>query len=170
LTCGTCGRQFKRAPSSIKGKHGANFCNPECHYRGRTLGISKRVVTEPYSHSPDTLRRLSEAGAYAYAAGATLERPKSELYVLSLLAELGEKTVYQFVVKGELRTYVVDFYLPERGIVIEIDGPEHGKARARKRDRDVDEILTGKGIFPIRIPLGSEDNLREAILSTLAVH
>ena len=168
LVCGTCGREFHRAPSTIKGKHGADFCSPECHYRGRTLGVSRRVVTEPYTYTSNGRRKLSEAGALAYAAGNTLPRPQSELNVLAALAETGERVTYQHIVKGESRTYVVDFYLPDRGVVIEIDGPEHRRQAAVDRDAAVDEVLAGLGVRVVRVPLLPPDDLRQAVLAALA--
>lgn len=53
LTCGVCGNNFKRVPSTIrKSKHGV-FCSKECHYKGRSLGLTKRVVTNPYTYSEE---------------------------------------------------------------------------------------------------------------------
>lgn len=166
--CAICEREFERPPSRVKGKYGAQFCSPECHYSARSLGLSLRVVTEPYVHSDETLRKLSEAGALAYASGATLRRPQSELDLLAYLATTGEKVVYQHVVKGERRTYVVDFYFPERGIVLELDGPEHRRSAKAQRDRDVDAILHGQGIRVHRITLASPDEVRKAVDLALA--
>ena len=48
LTCSACGDQFKRAPAAIKSKHQGVYCSRQCHYRGRSLGLTKRVVVDPY--------------------------------------------------------------------------------------------------------------------------
>ena len=53
LTCSTCGTEFKRAPSAIKSKHGGRFCSTACHYAGRSIGATKRVITKPYTISPE---------------------------------------------------------------------------------------------------------------------
>jgi hypothetical protein len=113
------------------------------------------------------MRKLSEAGALAYAAGTTITHPKSEMNVLTALAEIGEQVIYQHVVKGEVRTYVVDFYLPKRRLVIELDGPEHGKSRVAQRDREVDAILAGQGIFVERVKLADPNEVRQAVFASL---
>lgn len=58
LTCATCGAEFTRPPAAIKGKYDAQFCSRSCHYAGRSLGVTKRVVTIPYV--------ITEAGRLAH--------------------------------------------------------------------------------------------------------
>ena len=49
LTCSVCGKKFQRSPSKIKSKHEGVYCSRECHYKGRAIGLTKRVVTVPYT-------------------------------------------------------------------------------------------------------------------------
>src|SRR5699024_7581825 len=46
--CPVCEVEFTRAPSQIKSKHGAIFCSAACMYKGRTLGLTPRIVDKPY--------------------------------------------------------------------------------------------------------------------------
>ena len=48
LLCAACGKQFNRPTSQVKGKYGSQFCSRHCHYLGRSLGLSGRVVSRPY--------------------------------------------------------------------------------------------------------------------------
>ena len=124
MTCGTCGRQFSRAPSAIKSKHGTQFCSRECHYRGRSLGLSKRVVTEPYAHSESTLEQFSRDMVFGMARGLRVRTDaKFEDEVSEALARFGIAHVRQFpLYDRELRRwYACDFFLPELNTVIEVN-------------------------------------------------
>ncbi len=150
--CATCGQEFTRQPSHVKGKHGSQFCSPECHYAGRSLGLTKRIVTQPYRYSDASIAVLSQAAAHAYATGATLPHPETELAARDLLARHGIAFVHQHVVTLPTgRAIVLDFFLPGRDLAIEVDAPDlHRKSR---RDRDVkrDEALGALGIRVLRV-------------------
>lgn len=49
LTCSVCSTKFARSPSQIKSKHNGVYCSRKCQYRGRGLGLTKRVVDKPYN-------------------------------------------------------------------------------------------------------------------------
>ena len=47
--CATCRTKFSRSPSQTrKAKYGSLFCSRKCHYRGRGLGHTKRIVANKY--------------------------------------------------------------------------------------------------------------------------
>ena len=46
--------------------------------------------------------------------------------------------------------FVVDFFCPEKALVIEIDGPIHNKTIAEDKERE--EILTAHGLKVLRFP------------------
>src|SRR5699024_2404579 len=46
--CPVCEVEFTRTPSQIKSKHSAIFCSAACMYKGRTLGLTPRIVEKPY--------------------------------------------------------------------------------------------------------------------------
>ncbi len=52
FSCPTCGKSFTRHQSLLRSKHGSVFCSRACHYEGRSLGLTKRVVTKPYTYTP----------------------------------------------------------------------------------------------------------------------
>lgn len=49
-----------------------------------------------------------------------------------------------------IENYIVDFYIPERKLVIEIDGEQHYKQEHKKDDIKRDENLKEKGIVVLR--------------------
>lgn len=54
VSCPVCETKFNVAPSKAAlAKHGVNFCSRKCHYKGRTLGFTKRVVTRPYVYTAE---------------------------------------------------------------------------------------------------------------------
>lgn len=68
IQCGFCRKVFERPPNRNRGKYGANFCSPKCHYAGRTMGITKRIVVSPY--------RITPEGRAAWIEGAKKTRAK----------------------------------------------------------------------------------------------
>ena len=50
-------------PSAKKSKHGHDFCSRACHYKGRGMGLVKRVVTTPYTYTEESKARLREASS-----------------------------------------------------------------------------------------------------------
>jgi 5-methylcytosine-specific restriction endonuclease McrA len=59
--CAVCGNLVLRRPSQIISSY--VFCSRTCHYRGRSLGLVKRIVLKPYQMKPYALgarpRRIS---------------------------------------------------------------------------------------------------------------
>jgi len=46
--------------------------------------------------------------------------------------------------------YILDFYIPEAKIAIELDGRQHGREENREADRERDSFLEAKGIKVLR--------------------
>jgi len=59
--------------------------------------------------------------------------------------------------------YIVDFFAPGAGLVIEVDGSQHSEPDHFERDRMRDRCLAEEGIFVMRF------NNREVLLETDAV-
>lgn len=148
MNCAACGEEFTRAPRQVKAKHGAHYCSRACHYRGRSLGLTARVVEKPYvrvaplptaeqiarqvasrragkgySHSDDTRARLSEATARAIADGRIARVSKLEDVVAEVLDGLSVDYRRQALIRGPLGRYVasVDFMLGD-GRALEVNG------------------------------------------------
>lgn len=146
--CSVCGVEFTRSPAQVKSKHEGIYCSAVCHYRGRSLGLTSRVVTEPYvrvapplppevyarvwaarrrngtdRHSEDTRARLREATARAIAEGRVAKSSGLEDEVAQVLDTLGVGYSRQVGIRGERGRYVavVDFMLAD-GRALEVNG------------------------------------------------
>lgn len=51
LECPVCGDEFSRIQSKVQQAKHASVCSRECHYKGRSMGIIKREVTDGYDVS-----------------------------------------------------------------------------------------------------------------------
>ncbi len=151
LNCAACGQEMERPPSHIKGKHGGNFCSRACHYAGRSLGLSGRVVTRPYviseaAHegwrrgsiktvakrragdnyrkSEETIAKLSAATARALAEGKVGVPSQLEDKVAVHLERLGTPFVRQFAFRDGRGRFalVVDFWFPGTRTALEVNG------------------------------------------------
>lgn len=69
----------------------------------------------------------------------------------------------QFYRQKPLGPYIVDFFAPGAGLVVEIDGNQHTEADHLERDRVRDQCLADEGLLVLRF------NNREALLETDAV-
>jgi len=143
-----CDAEFSRSPRQIKAKHGTHYCSRACHYRGRTLGLTLRVVDKPYvlvapprtpeqiakqvasrragkgyGHTEASRARLSEATARAIAEGRVPAVSKLENVAAEVLDGLGIGYRRQVAIRGPRGRYVasVDFMLDD-GRVLEVNG------------------------------------------------
>ena len=48
--------------------------------------------------------------------------------------------------------YIVDFYIPQKQLVIEVDGIQHLMEEHQEKDQTRDEFLEGQGLRVLRIP------------------
>lgn len=124
FVCAVCGKQFSRSPAQLKAKHGTNFCSRECHYRGRSLGLTQRVVTKPYNHSEATLEQFSKNAVLNMNAGGFgrsdthFEDEVSEALTSLCLAHVRQFPVYD---AERNRWLACDFFLPTLGLVVEVN-------------------------------------------------
>ena len=51
--------------------------------------------------------------------------------------------------------YIVDFYIPKKQLVIEIDGIQHLTEEHKEKDQARDKFLEGQGLSVLRFPNGS---------------
>jgi len=151
LTCACCETKFTRAISQIKGKHGSQFCSTACHYKGRALGKSKRIVEKPYNvtdagraawlkgakkaretrikrdnygHTEASKAKLREASCRAISEGRINTTSKLEEKVIPVLDSMGVEYVAQSPVRGSDGRFVCvfDFFIPVHCVVIEVNG------------------------------------------------
>jgi len=57
---------------------------------------------------------------------------------------------YQFYRQKVIGQFIVDFYCPKAGLVIELDGGQHYEEAGRSKDRQRDEALTQMGLRVLR--------------------
>lgn len=151
IVCAVCGQHVERSPARVKGKYGAHFCSSACHYKGRSLGISKRVVTSPYivtdagraawvagalktrdkriardnyRHTDATKAKLSIATARTLAKGKGTRVSKLEGKVAAYIRAWGVPVVPQYAFRGTASrfAYVVDFWFPTFNVALEVNG------------------------------------------------
>ncbi len=150
LHCTLCQREFTRSACCVKGKHGSQFCSPACHYAGRSLGLTKRIITKPYQYTEASLASLSKAGAHAIASGNLRTASKHEDAVADALTRCGIPFLRQQVFEADSFGICVDFLCPSLSCVIEVDGPHHRNKAAVTGDRERDEFLRSLGFRVIR--------------------
>jgi very-short-patch-repair endonuclease len=63
--------------------------------------------------------------------------------------------------------YIVDFYCPERAVVIEVDGDNHAETRQVIKDRKRDRYLEALGLRVIRYTNDDVLNNVEGVMETL---
>ena len=152
LTCSVCGKKFDRAPSHVKSKHEGVYCSTECQYKGRSLGLTERIVSESYTittegrkaqaearkravatrkqngtywHTEATKRELRHKTSAAIASGKFSRVSKIEYEVAKALSAIGIDAIHQYGLReAATGRYVacLDFFLPDLGIAIEVNG------------------------------------------------
>lgn len=150
-SCPVCGTLVSRSPSQQKAASGNFFCSRSCHYKGRTLGLVKRVVTKPYhiptetrqasserrktmnyrrkslglyGHTEETKRKLSLTTSKAIALGRIPRVSQLEKDVGVVLERLFPSIKAQHGIRDARGAFqaVVDFYLPDQKVVVEVNG------------------------------------------------
>ena len=63
-TCPVCGAKFQRYPSKLRRAKYVVVCSRACLYKGRSLGIIKREVQQPYQISEEGRRAWRESARF----------------------------------------------------------------------------------------------------------
>ena len=150
-TCSVCGTKFSRPPSQVKSKHEGIYCSRECHYQGRSIGLTSRVVTRPYNlvaeydhtaaslkawvtrrllgkdrHSEATKERLREATIrYISRHHTNAHVSRLEDKVAEELTRMGLTFIRQFKIRDpKTGRYVAiaDFYFASVKSILEVNG------------------------------------------------
>ena len=153
VSCAMCGKTVQRCPSVRKSRHGAEYCSRACHYKGRSEGLTGRVVVDGYNLTPESRARASAAAARLYATGDTFPIPITEVQVSEALLALGVGHVHQHVIDLDSRSVAVDLFFPGRKLVVEIDTLGlHRQPKHRKADAKRDAELAAAGYTVRRVP------------------
>lgn len=97
----------------------------------------------------------------SYASLNKARKDEGELRLLDILESLSVEFLYQH----PMRPYVVDFYLPQYNLIIEVDGPYH-KYQKRK-DSKRDSYFRKRGIQTYRTESGATS--KEEVLKVLSM-
>ena len=114
--------------------------------------IIKVPISKPLSKQ-ERLYKYAEINKQKYAYG--------EKEVAQILESLC--TDYEF--QKIMGHYIVDFYLPEYNIIMEVDGKSHQWRKQKRRDLIRDHYFMRRGIITVRIPTGPslEKETKEAL-------
>lgn len=151
LECEVCHVKFTRSESSVQTKHGYSFCSPECQYKGRSLGLTKRIVETPYTvteegikgwligaaktkeiriakdnykHTPDSKAKLSIATSnYLAKTKSTYSVSKLEITVQTELINRNIDFTSQYPIRNANGTFACVFdFLLSNGVALEVNG------------------------------------------------
>jgi very-short-patch-repair endonuclease len=75
---------------------------------------------------------------------------RMETLLLRLLPGRGQ-VERQFAFGAGSKRYILDFYLPEIGLGIEVDGAHHGTPEQKKIDKAKEQVARDRGILICRI-------------------
>lgn len=84
--------------------------------------------------------------AAARRMAKNLTPPEAALWDVLKDKRLGVRFQKQSIILG----YICDFFCSSAGLVVEVDGKQHKKVRAKKYDKKRDGVLAKKGIETIR--------------------
>lgn len=164
--CAVCSKEFQSPPCrDARRRHGSAFCSRECHYVGRGVGVTKRVVVDPYELAPETRFKFSTNAALSYASARRMPFPRVEIDVRNRLLAIGIDFVHQQVFGWDRGAFCVDFYFPDRSLVVEIDGDGHANIAQAAKDADRDAWLARNGIRTVRVP---DTNAVESVVALVA--
>lgn len=159
LFCGYCNQPFDVVPSEQAIK---KYCSKECDSAARRLVTGKdhplyrpkvRMVCEvcgaPRMVKPSLVSRFRACSKRCAASLADHRSSSLEETAARILDALGERYERQ----ARFRWYLVDFYLPDRNLVIECDGDYwHSLPKQQRIDKAKDTYLRNRGVAVARIP------------------
>lgn len=158
--CKTCGTSFTVKPNSTQ-----QHCSKKCGRVGAGLSIStirlKMYVRhtipcawcgKPVEKRPSEIRKNNYCSRSCLGSATSDaqkgRRSKPEFVMEQALKDAGET----FEAQHRIGRWVVDFFLPERNLVIEVDGDYwHRRPEVAARDRRKNADLLGKGVQVERV-------------------
>lgn len=104
----------------------------------------------------DRIKRIVKAKlgdkAKKFRADLVKNQTPSETKMKAILKFMGIKYEFQKIFYTETTFYIVDFYLPDRNIVIELDGGYHNTKEQKAKDRKRSKALMGEidGVYRLK--------------------
>lgn len=171
--CEICGTTFQAKPAVVQKGHG-RYCSHACSNEAK-----RRVTGKDHPlHKPEVsltcewcgakyTRRRYHSNRSRYCSSScrathlAKQRGKRSRPELRLEATL-EKSGIRFEAQRQVGSYLVDFFLPNEQLVVEVDGVYwHGKPRVIERDARKTEYCESIGLQVIRIPA---EDIQEGVL------
>ena len=112
------------------------------------------------------LRKVSnprQLKSYRQTLRNQLTRPEAHLWYCLRRNQLGMRFRRQHGIGG----YIVDFYCPGAGLVVEIDGDSHYVDSAKVKDRVRDDYLASLGLNVLRFTNRDVMENREAVVAEI---
>ena len=113
----------------------------------RKINKKSRTPKKKTTPSPDKkLISIPESVAEEYRLKLVQNATESEKITKANLKVLGYKYYFQYIIwPSPYKFYVADFYLPEFGLVLEIDGGYHDEEAQEKKDKIRESNIKAKG-------------------------
>lgn len=93
--------------------------------------------------------------------------PQEEILAARLASKaLGVRARCQAIMRG----YIVDFYIPAWGLVIELDGNHHNSGKQKEHDAIRDSVLKGMGLTVLRFQNYEVEEAIEGVIETIRKH
>jgi very-short-patch-repair endonuclease len=89
---------------------------------------------------------------------------RAELLMLAKLRFHGFRVIFQHPVESANAFYVADFFIPRKGLIIEIDGAVHNTPEQQRKDVRKDNLYEHLGYHVLRIPNTGVDTFDTGIL------
>lgn len=122
---------------------------PKKNKKKKTVSKSKKRFPQELSHKEQ--KRLLGVGR-KYAADLREKATHWELVMKDMLMELSYDFTFQYPIVAIDKLFILDFYLPQYKLCIEIDGfSTHGSKEQRKADSERSKKLKKKGIHVLRL-------------------
>lgn len=137
---------------------------------GRGIGVeekNRRFMSKKINPDETTMFKEKQRTLFGRQKRLRENPTRSELRVKDLLIRLKEYFIFQKgFIKGDFYC-IVDFYLPKRKLVIEVDGGYHFSDEMRKKDYARDKYLESRGFKTLRISNRAADNISKESLNIL---
>lgn len=165
--CPICNSSFKRRDSAVKSPEAKRYCSKQCSDFAKTqvTGTEHKLycrvetlcqwcdkpftVKRTHAINPERGRFCSRQCVGGYAS--SLQDGRASSIERAVEAELIRRQV-NFQRQKKMAHFVVDFYLPDRRLVIECDGKYwHAKPEIAARDKRKDAWLTSHGQKIVRL-------------------
>lgn len=91
------------------------------------------------------------------------KKTKWETTIIKMLDLMELRHKFQFIIYYPYSFYILDFYLPDHKLVIEVDGNQHYTEDGLRKDKKRDSVLNKIGLKVLRLKNSEVSNLTTCI-------